>query len=147
MIRILADRQLNIKNAVIDGGITPYEMPCIYTRLILACDSLTVELGKHSRKLLGLAFPPKRYNPMYVNQMFCIMQHMTPETIRRVFDSTDNYSMPTKFPQLDTKIYYWYGADEMKARKLDIQYVKKRRAVFCRIGTKKLIGTDLLERA
>ena len=125
VIRILADQQLNIKNAVIDGGITPYEMSRIHTRLILACDFLTVELGKHSRKLLGLAFPPKRYDPMYVNQMFYVMQHMTPRTIRQVFDSTDNYSMPTKFPQLDTKIYYWYGADEKKARKLDIQYMKR----------------------
>ena len=125
VIRILADQQLNIKNAVIDGGITPYEMSRIHTRLILACDFLTVELGKHSRKLLGLAFPPKRYAPVYVNQMFCVMQQMTPKTIMHIFDSTDNYSMPAKFPQLDTKIYYWYGTNEKKARRMDIQYVKK----------------------
>ncbi|MGN0350159.1 MAG: alpha/beta fold hydrolase [Roseburia sp.] len=125
VIRILADNRLNIKHAVIDAGITPYEMPWIQTRIILALDFLTVELGKHSRKLLGIAFPPKRYEPVIIDEMFQIMRHMTPRTIKRVFDSTDNYSMPETFPHLKTKIYYWYGADEKKARKLDIQYVKK----------------------
>lgn len=124
-IRILADNRLHIKHAVIDAGITPYEMPRIVTRVILVSDFLTVELGKHSRELLGFAFPPKRYEPVIVDKMFQVMRHMSPITIKRVFDSTDNYSMPRIFPHLETKIYYWYGSDEKRARKLDIQYVKK----------------------
>lgn len=124
-IRMLADRRLKIRHAVIDGGITPYELPWFVTRLILIKDFLMTELGKHSRKALSLAFPAEDYTQEGVDRMFLTLQHMTKKTIWRVYDSTDNYSMPAVFPALDTVIEYWYGEKEEKERKLDIQYVKK----------------------
>ena len=125
VIRILADNRLIVKDAVIDAGITPYEMPFMITRLILLKDFLMIEWGKHSKKALELAFPPERYTQEGVDEMFRVMRHMTAKTIWRVFDSTDNYSMPEQFPQLETRIRYWYGELEKKARKLDIAYVRK----------------------
>ena len=124
-IRILADDRLTVKDAVIDAGITPYELPYIATRLILLKDFLMTEWGRHSKKALALAFPPERYTQEGVDEMFRAMGHMTAKTIWRVFDSTDNYSMPETFPALQTNIRYWYGEQEKKARKLDIAYVRK----------------------
>lgn len=45
--RFLADRKVKVRSAVIDGGITPYQLPWIVTRLIaikdflLSCEPLT----------------------------------------------------------------------------------------------------------
>ena len=114
-----------VRNAVIDAGITPYELPRSVTRLILAKDFLMTETGKHSRKALSLAFPPERYAPEDIDMMFSVMRHMTAGTIYRVFDSTDNYSMPERFPDTGTRIWYWYGECERKARALDLNYVRR----------------------
>jgi len=124
-IRILADNRLSVKHAVIDAGITPYEMPWIATRLILVKDFLMMEWGKHSKWVLSLAFPAKEYTQEGLDCMYQVLRHMTPRTIWHVYDSTDNYSMPATFPTLDTSIEYWYGSREEKDRKLDIQYVQK----------------------
>lgn len=124
-IRMLADNRLKITHAVIDAGITPYELPRIVTRIILAKDFIMTELGKHSRRALSLAFPPERYTFSDIDMMYKTMQHMTAETIFRVFDSTDNYSMPKRFPKTRTNIWYWYGECEKKARSLDIEYVRR----------------------
>ena len=111
VIRILADNRLNVKRAVIDAGITPYELPYLLTRAILVRDFLMVEWGKHSKKAISLAFPPDEYTEEGIDYIYRVMQHMTDRTIWRVFDSTDNYSMPALFPGIDTKIEYWYGSE------------------------------------
>lgn len=125
VIRILADNRLHVKHAVIDAGITPYEMPRLITRLILLKDFLMTEWGKHSKKALALAFPPEKYTQAGIDYMYEVMRHMSAKTIWNVFDSTDNYSMPDAFSTHETSIDYWYGQDEKKARKLDIAWVKK----------------------
>lgn len=124
-IRMLADNKIHFFRAVIDAGITPYEMPYAVTRFILAGDVLSTLLGRASKGLLSLAFPPEDYTQAAVDRMSEVLRHMTLKTIWRAYDSTDNYSMPEKFPVIDTKIEYWYGAKEKKARRLDIQYVTK----------------------
>ena len=125
VIRMLADNRLPVNHAVIDAGITPYELPRPITRLILLRDFLMTEWGKHSKKALSLAFPPEKYTQEGIDYMYEVMRHMSARTIWRVFDSTDNYAMPVSFPSLDTGIEYWYGQEEKKARKLDIAWVKK----------------------
>ena len=123
-IRILADDRIAVKHAVIDAGITPYELPWLVTRLILIKDFLMMEWGKHSKRALALAFPVKEYTQEGLDRMYQVLRHMTPKTIWRVFDSTDNYAMPAPFPNLKTVIEYWYGSREEKDRRLDIQYVR-----------------------
>lgn len=125
VIRMLADNRLRVDHAVIDAGITPYELPRPITRLILLRDFIMTEWGKHSKKALFLAFPPVKYTQEGIDYMYKVMRHMSAKTIWRVFDSTDNYAMPATFPSLDTRIEYWYGQDEKKARKLDIAWVRK----------------------
>ena len=125
VIRMLADNRLHVNHAVIDAGITPYELPRPITRLILLRDFLMTEWGKHSKKALSLAFPPEKYTQEGIDYMHKVMRHMSAKTIWRVFDSTDNYSVSPGFPVLDTLIEYWYGQDEKRARKLDIAWMKK----------------------
>lgn len=124
-LRILADQCISFKHAVIDAGITPYELPWLFTRIILIKDFLMTEWGKHSKKALSFAFPAEDYSPEAINRMFYVLQHMSAKTIWHVYDSTDNYSMPEVFPQMNTAIEYWYGEKEEKERRLDIRYVKK----------------------
>lgn len=45
----------------IDGGITPYQLPYLVRRLILARDVLAFKLVAGSRKILEAAFPPERF--------------------------------------------------------------------------------------
>ncbi len=123
-IRMLADDRITVKHAVIDAGITPYELPRLVTRLILIKDFLMMEWGKHSKRALSLAFPAKEYTREGLDLMHRVIRHMTAKTIWRVYDSTDNYSMPASFPDLETIIEYWYGSREEKDRKLDIRYVR-----------------------
>lgn len=139
VIRILANDRLHVNHAVIDAGITPYELPRPITRLILLRDFFMTEWGKHSKKALSLAFPPERYTHEGVDHMYEVMRHMSAKTIWRVFDSTDNYSMPATFPRLDTKIEYWYGQKEKKARKLDISWVRKH---MPGVGFREIPGMD-----
>ena len=123
-LRILADQCITFKNAIIDAGITPYELPWLLTRIILVKDFLMTEWGKHSKKALSFAFPAKDYTQEALDRMFHVLRHMSTKTIWRVYDSTDNYSMPEVFPRMDTVIEYWYGEKEEKDRRLDIRYMK-----------------------
>ena len=54
-------------------------------------------------------------------------RHYSPRTIYNVFWSTDNYSMPDPVPRVDTKIEYWYGEEEKRAREKehDIEFVSR----------------------
>lgn len=93
-IRLLADNKIQFDKAVIDAGITPYQLPWILTRFIAARDFLMVELGKHSRRLLELAYPPEKYGAEDLDWMERMLKHMSARTIWRVFDSCNNYFMP-----------------------------------------------------
>lgn len=124
-LRLLADNKITFDKAVIDAGITPYQLPWIVTRFIALRDFLMVELGKHSRKLLELAYPPEKYGAKSLDFMQQVMKHMSARTIWRVFDSCNNYAMPRPVPAVRTEIQYWYGSLEKKARAWDIDYVKR----------------------
>nr|WP_326185579.1 alpha/beta hydrolase [uncultured Oscillibacter sp.] len=125
VIRLLANGKIRFDKAVIDAGITPYQLPWLATRFIALRDFLMVELGKHSRKLLELAYPPEKYGEEELDWMERMLKHMSARTIWRVFDSCNNYSMPKIVPVPATEIQYWYGSLEKKARAWDIDYVKK----------------------
>ena len=107
------------------GGIAPYELPKAVCALILAKDFVLTGLAKHSRRLLSCAFSDRDYGKETVDGMYQVLRHMSARTIFRVYASTDNYSMPDVFPETDTEIEYWYGSEEEKERKTDIQYFRK----------------------
>lgn len=103
-LRLLADNKIAFDKAVIDAGITPYQLPWLLTRFIAVRDFLMVELGKHSRKLLELAYPPEKYDAEGLDYMQKVMKHMSARTIWRVFDSCNNYSMPKPIPAVPAEM-------------------------------------------
>lgn len=121
----LADHRVAVQKAIIDGGITPYQLPWVITLLIAVRDYLMVQLGRNSKRLLEMGFPPEKYTQEGVDYMYQVMQHMTPKTVWRVFESCNNYSMPEKLPEIPTEIEYWYGEKEKKDRGWDMDYVRK----------------------
>ncbi len=124
VLKMLANQRIYADRAVIDGGIAPCQYMYPATRAILAKDVLMAELAKHSRGILGMVFPKNRYAADKIDTMHRIMRGMTFKTIRRVFNSTDNYSLPETFPETSTVIEYWYGQREKAERRTDIEFVR-----------------------
>ncbi len=124
-IRMLADNRIHFQNAIIDAGITPYEMPRLFTRAILLNDFCTTMLARRFPALLDFVFPAERFSEKIRQKEVKGLKNMTPKSIWNAYDSTDNYSMPSVFPDIPTYIEYWYGEDEKKDRMLDLKYVRK----------------------
>lgn len=61
LTRFLALVEIPVDRAIIDGGITPYQLPYPVRKLILARDILSFKLVANSRKILEAAFPPERF--------------------------------------------------------------------------------------
>ncbi|KAG4090089.1 hydrolase, alpha/beta fold family [Neocallimastix lanati (nom. inval.)] len=124
--RMIACNQIKIDNAVIDAGITPYQLPKLFTYFIGARDWCMGEMGKHaSIKALSSVFNPDKYKEedlLYVNK---VLNGMSSKTIWNAFYSTNNYSLPKEIPEPTCKIQYWYGEEEKKERNWDIDFIKK----------------------
>lgn len=63
LTRMLALGKIPISRAIIDGGITPYQLPFLVRKLLLARDVLSFKTAANSRKILEAAFPPERFTP------------------------------------------------------------------------------------
>ncbi len=92
------------------------------------------EIEAFIRRRQNVACPPERWTPggedpetHYRALLEFYKQHYSPRTIYTVFWSTDNYSMPNPVPRVDTKIEYWYGEEEKRAREKehDIEFVSR----------------------
>lgn len=125
-LRMLADGQVAVRNTVCDGGITPYQLPWLVTRLIAARDFAMISLGKlGGLRLLEKAFSTEEYGKedlLYVSE---VLRSMSYKTIWRTFDSCNNYAMPPLGPQVRGRFQYWYGEKEAKDRAWDIRYIEK----------------------
>ena len=91
-----------------------------------------IMLATRSLRMMKLACPPERWTPKgedpekhYRALLKFYKKHYSPRTIYNVFWSTDNYSMPDDVPRVNTKIEYWYGEEEKRAREKehDIEFV------------------------
>ena len=132
VIRFLATEDIPVDKAIIDAGITPYPYPRFICRLISFKDWIAMMLGTKSMTCMKLAAPPERWTPEgedpeeHYRRIFEFEKHyFTPRTIYNVFWSTNNYAMPDPVPSVDTKIEYWYGEEERKARKNDLAYTRR----------------------
>ncbi|MCR5848620.1 MAG: alpha/beta hydrolase [Lachnospiraceae bacterium] len=124
--RMLANNKVNIENAVIDGGITPYQLPWIITRVIAIKDFITIYIGKiGGAKLLEKAFSLDELSKEDIDYAAKVLKMISAKTIWRTFDSCNNYSMPAHPYTSCKKIEYWIADKEVKDRKLDIAYTKK----------------------
>ena len=61
LTRLLAEGRLPVGRAVIDAGITPYQLPLLLRRLACLRDTLAVRLVIRNRKILEAAYPPERW--------------------------------------------------------------------------------------
>ena len=131
--RFLADGKVRVRSAVLDGGITPYQLPWIVTRFIAVKDFLLICAGKAGgMKLLEKAFATDDYSEEDLRYVARVLKHTSARTIWRTFESCNNYDMPDPIATDCSRIEYWYAQAEAGARKADIAYIKKRlpRAVF-----------------
>lgn len=120
-------QQIPIKHCVMDGGITPYQLPWIVTRFIALKDYLMMMIGRTGGVgLLEKAFATDDYSKEDLQYVADVLRHCSRKTLWRTFDSCNNYKIPTPIPKVDTKFYYWYAKGELKERKQDIAYIKQR---------------------
>ena len=127
LTRLLALGELPVKRAIIDGGITPYQLPYLIRKLLLARDVLSFKLAANNRKILEAAFPPERFTlpghdpKKEYDAIEAYLKTYSDETIRYIFWSGNNYALPKTPAKIDTKITYWYGDEEKKDRRSNIE--------------------------
>lgn len=127
VVRMLADNRIKIKSAVIDGGITPYQLPWVVTRLIALKDFLLIGLGKLGGiKLLEKAFSTDEYSEDDLRYVEKVLRFVSAKTIWRTFESCNNYSMPKVVRTECQTIEYWYAKAEEKDRAWDIGYIRRQ---------------------
>ena len=125
--RFLADNRVKTHCAVMDGGITPYQLPWIVTRFIAVRDFLMVYMGKLGGiRLLEKAFTSDEYSEEDLKYIEKVLNYISTKTIWRTFDSCNNYAMPKVIRTDCPRIEYWYARTEEKARKWDIEYIRKQ---------------------
>ena len=147
--RFLATEDIPVEKAIIDAGIMPYSYPRFICRLIALKDWAMIMLGTKSMFFMKLAAPPDKWTPEgedpkeHYEKIFDFEKNMlSSKTIYNVFWSTNNFSMPEPVPEISTKMVYWYGEKEKKARKDDLAYVLK---VFPKTGVREFPGLEHAE--
>ena len=126
VLRMLAEGRVKAHSAVIDGGITPYQLPLLATRFIAIKDFLTIYAGKLvGTKLLEKAFKTDEYSKDDLAYVNSVLNYISAKTIWRTFESCNNYNMPFNVQPKCDRIEYWCAQSEVKARKRDIAYVKR----------------------
>ena len=124
--RMLADNRLNIRSAVIDAGITPYQLPWIITRFIAIRDFLLIYTGKiGGAKLLEKAFSTDELSEEDVQYAAKVLKMISAKTVWRTFESCNNFSMPEELRTDCSRIEYWVAEKEVKDRRADVAYIKK----------------------
>ena len=119
-------QMIPIRHCVMDGGITPYQLPWVITRIIAIRDYLMMMLGRAGGvKLLEKAFATDEYSEEDLRYVSDVLRHCSRKTLWRTFESSNNYKMPKPVPATDTAIHYWHASAEEKERRLDIKYMKK----------------------
>ena len=118
--------KLKVKNYILDGGITPYQLPWILTRFIVLRDFIMMAIGKlGGEKVIIRAFSSSEYSDEDLKYVANIFRHCTYRTLWNTFDSCNNYRMPMEITHFDGNVFYWCAQKELKARALDIKYMKR----------------------
>lgn len=126
VLRMAADGKLKAAHYIMDGGITPYQLPWILTRFIALRDFGMMALGKlGGEKLIVKAFSSTEFSEDNLQYVANIFRHCTYKTLWNTFDSTNNYRMPKQPMRFPGTVHYWYAEKERKARDWDIRYMQK----------------------
>ena len=125
-LRMAADGKLKAQHYVMDGGITPYQLPWILTRFLALRDFGMMALGKLcGEKMIVKAFSSTEYSEEDLKYVANIFRHCTYRTLWNTFDSCNNYQMPKQPMHFPGKVHYWYAEKERKARNWDLKYMEK----------------------
>ena len=125
-LMVTLGQKIPIQHCIMDGGITPYQLPWGITRFIAFKDYCMMMIGKLGGiRLLEKVFATDNYSKEDLQYVVDVLRHCSRKTIWRTFDSCNNYKVPKPIPKLKTKIHYWYTSGEEKERKKDINYMKK----------------------
>ena len=125
-LRIAVDGKIEASHYILDGGITPYQLPRILTRFIALRDFLMMAAGKAGgEKLIVKAFSSSDYTEEDMKYLANIFRHCTYRTLWNTFDSCNNYRMPKETVRLKGEVHYWCAEKEIKARDWDIRYMKQ----------------------
>lgn len=126
VLKMLANARVSIETAVVDGGITPYQLPWILTRFIALRDFFLVYLGKLAGpKLLEKAFSTDDYSKEDLEYVATVLRMISAKTIWRTFESCNNYKMPGTIHTNCRRIEYWLTDAEKSDRNWDVAYVRK----------------------
>lgn len=126
VVRMLIDKRIRIDRAVIDGGVTPYELPWIVTRFIALKDFLLISTGKLGGiKLLEKAFATDELSEEDITYAAKVLKMISYKTIWNTFDSCNNFKMPDVITTDCKTIEYWCADKEIKERKPDMEYIRK----------------------
>lgn len=118
---------VKIRHCIMDGGITPYQLPWVITRFIALKDYLMMRIGRAGGvALLEKAFATDDYSREDLQYVADVLKHCSRKTIWRTFDSCNNYKVPESVSKVNTRIHYWYAEGEEKERKRDIGYMKHK---------------------
>lgn len=121
-LMVTLGQSIPIRHCVMDGGITPYQLPWLVTRFIALKDYLMMMLGRAGGvALLEKAFAIGEYSKENLQYVAGVLRHCSRKTLWRTFDSCNNYRVPKPIPEVCTKLHYWYAAGEEKERKADIE--------------------------
>ncbi len=89
------ENKIQIQHCIMDGGITPYQLPWIITRFIALKDYCMMMLGRYGGiRLLEKAFATDNYSKEDLQYVVDVLRHCSRKTIWRTFDyslNIDNY--------------------------------------------------------
>jgi pimeloyl-ACP methyl ester carboxylesterase len=126
VLKMIAEQKIVVNHAVCDGGITPYQLPWLITRVIAVKDFLMVSMGKiGGLGMLEKAFSTDEYSKEDLVYMAKVFRFISYKTIWNTFESCNNYDMPKNMPEYKGHLQYWYGDKEAKDRAWDRKYVRK----------------------
>ena len=126
VLRMAADHRVKARHYILDGGITPYQLPWILTRFIALRDFGMMALGKlGGEKLIVKAFSSSDYSEEDMKYVANIFRHCTYKTLWNTFDSCNNYPMPKEVMHFPGTVHYWYAEKERKARDWDLKYMRR----------------------
>lgn len=129
LTRFLAVGEIPVERAIIDAGITPYRMPWLLRRLACLRDFVGFRLVTRSHRILEAAYPPERWTlpgrdpAQEYDALAAYLKTYSDYTIRHIFWSANNYTLPSEPASTGCRVVYWYGEQEKKARRANIRFI------------------------
>ena len=124
--RMISTGRITADFSIMDGGMTPYELPKIATYLIGIRDYLMTAAAKvMGVKALREVMNPDKFSEEDAKYMLDCLKFMSRKTIWRCFYSANNYKLNLPLKKPAGRVIYWYGSEEKKDRAWDIRYIQK----------------------